>query len=158
MQPAPSKLIFPQFLSTRRSPTCAVDVEELSLVELLEADSIPALLEDSQSAPKRTVPGAQAYVNRLLVRVKTLGDEKQIRHTTGLTSHSFRRGAAMHANDGSVAKNWIIERGCWQLDRVNKAFGYMLGTTQADQNVARVLSGWKPKEGAHLSNQYLPVL
>lgn len=56
----------------------------------------------------------------------------------------------MHANDGTLAENWIIERGGWQLDRVNKAFGYMLGTTQADQQVARVLSGWKPKEGARL--------
>ncbi|OWZ08926.1 hypothetical protein PHMEG_00018453 [Phytophthora megakarya] len=56
----------------------------------------------------------------------------------------------MHANDGSLAENWIFERGGWQLDRVNKAFGYMLGTTQADQKVARVLSGWKPKVGARL--------
>lgn len=56
----------------------------------------------------------------------------------------------MHANDGSLAENWIIERGGWQLDRVNKAFGYMLGSTQADQSVARTLSGWNPKEGARL--------
>jgi hypothetical protein len=56
----------------------------------------------------------------------------------------------MHANDGSLAENWIIERGGWQLDRVNKAFGTMLGTTQADQRVSRVLIGWRPKEGARL--------
>ncbi|KAE8976532.1 hypothetical protein PR003_g26110 [Phytophthora rubi] len=56
----------------------------------------------------------------------------------------------MHANDGTLAENWIIERGGWQLDRVSKAFGYMLGTTQADQKVSRVLSGWKPKDGARL--------
>ncbi|EGZ23108.1 hypothetical protein PHYSODRAFT_324362 [Phytophthora sojae] len=57
---------------------------------------------------------------------------------------------AMHANDGTLSENWIIERGGWQLDRVNMAFGYMLGTTQADQKVSRVLSGWKPKDGARL--------
>ncbi|EGZ17402.1 hypothetical protein PHYSODRAFT_331382 [Phytophthora sojae] len=56
----------------------------------------------------------------------------------------------MHGNDGTLAENWIIERGGWQLDRVNKAFGYMLDTTQADQKVSRVLSGWKPKDGARL--------
>ncbi|KAG3131581.1 hypothetical protein C6341_g23286 [Phytophthora cactorum] len=56
----------------------------------------------------------------------------------------------MHTNDGSLAENWIIEQGGWQLDRVNKAFGYKLGTTQADQHVSRVLSGWHPKEGARL--------
>ncbi|KAG3070876.1 hypothetical protein PI125_g22882 [Phytophthora idaei] len=39
----------------------------------------------------------------------------------------------MHINNGTVAENWIIERGGWQLDLVNKAFGYMLGTTQADE-------------------------
>ncbi|KAG2920487.1 hypothetical protein PC116_g16147 [Phytophthora cactorum] len=56
----------------------------------------------------------------------------------------------MHANNGTVAENWIIKRSGWQLDRVNKAFGYMLGTTQADQQVSKVLSGWEPKEGARL--------
>ncbi|KAG3099937.1 hypothetical protein PI124_g15019 [Phytophthora idaei] len=31
-----------------------------------------------------------------------------------------------------------------------KAFGYVLGTTQADQQVSQVLSGWKPMNGAQL--------
>ncbi|POM70206.1 LOW QUALITY PROTEIN: Hypothetical protein PHPALM_13388, partial [Phytophthora palmivora] len=56
------------------------------------------------------------------------------------------QGISMHANVGSLTENWIIEG--WQLARVNKAFAYMLGTTQADQKVARVLSGWNPKDGA----------
>ncbi|EGZ22666.1 hypothetical protein PHYSODRAFT_330408 [Phytophthora sojae] len=77
-------------------------------------------------------------------------EKSQLSILPDLTSHSFRRGGAMHANDGILAENWIIERGGWQLDRVNKAFGYMLGTTQADQKVSRVLSGWKPKDGARL--------
>ncbi|KUF84407.1 hypothetical protein AM588_10000687 [Phytophthora nicotianae] len=151
MQKAPNKRLFPQFLTTRLNPAVSSDVEELSLVELLEADDGPVSLQDtSKLKTNRAVPGAQAYVNRLLVRVKTSAEEMQIRLTPGLTSHSYRRGAAMHANDGSLADNWIIERGGWQLDRVNKAFGYMLGTTQADQKVARVLSGWNPKERARL--------
>ncbi|KAG2782272.1 hypothetical protein PC129_g23650 [Phytophthora cactorum] len=33
---------------------------------------------------------------------------------------------------------------------MNKAFGYMLGSTQAGQQVSLVLSGWKPKDGARL--------
>jgi hypothetical protein len=56
----------------------------------------------------------------------------------------------MHANDGSLAENWIIEHGGWRLDRVEKAFGYMLGMTQADQRMSRVLSSWRPNEGARL--------
>ncbi|RAW29042.1 hypothetical protein PC110_g14580 [Phytophthora cactorum] len=127
------------------------DVKELSLVELLEAGEDHTPFEDAQqSAVSRSVPGAQAHMNRLLVRVKQFADQKQVKLTHGLTPHSFRRGAAMHANDGSLAEDWIIEQGGWQLDRVNKAFGYMLGATQAGQNVARVLSGWRPKEGARL--------
>ncbi|GMF21993.1 unnamed protein product [Phytophthora lilii] len=134
----------------------SVDVEELSLVELLEveddscANSLPSTAGTRRTLAQRSVPGAQAYINWLLVSVRKIAEKTQIRLTPGLTSHSFRRGAAMHANDGSLAENWIIERGGWQLDRVNKVFGYMLGTTQADQRVARVLSGWSPKAGAHL--------
>ncbi|OWZ21477.1 hypothetical protein PHMEG_0003982 [Phytophthora megakarya] len=60
----------------------------------------------------------------------------------------IQAGAAMHANDGSLTENWLIEQGGWQLDRVNKTSGYMLDTTQADQKVARVLSDLKPKDGA----------
>ncbi|GMF55319.1 unnamed protein product [Phytophthora fragariaefolia] len=151
MQTAPNKRFFSQFLATKRSAADASDVDELSLVELLEADDSPGPLQDAHpSSAKRAGPGAQAYVNRLLVRVNEAAEKKHIRLTSGLTSHSFRRGAAMHANDGTLAGNWIIERGGWQLDRVNKAFGYMLGTTQADQRVARALSGWSPKQGARL--------
>ncbi|KAG2787351.1 hypothetical protein PC129_g6312 [Phytophthora cactorum] len=151
MQNAPCKRLFSQFLTTRHTAANVGDVEELSLVELVEAGEDHKPLEDAQqSAVSRSVPGAQAYVNRLLVRVKQFADQKQVKLTHGLTSHSFRRGATMHANDGSLAENWNIERGGWQLDRVNKAFGYMLGTTQADQNVARVLSGWRPKEDPRL--------
>lgn len=59
----------------------------------------------------------------------------------------------MHASEGTVAENWIIEQGGWQLDRVNMAFGYMLGPTQADQRVSRILSDWRPKDGARLPTQ-----
>ncbi|GMF14929.1 unnamed protein product [Phytophthora fragariaefolia] len=151
MQTAPNKRFFPQLLTTKRSAINASAVDELSLVELLEADDSPGPLQDAHpSSAYRAVPGAQAYVNRLLVRVNEAAQKKRITLTPGLTSQYFRRGAAMHATEGTLAENWIIERGGWQLDRVNKAFGYMLGTPQADQRVARVLSGWSPKQGARL--------
>ncbi|KAE9289954.1 hypothetical protein PR003_g25415 [Phytophthora rubi] len=71
--------------------------------------------------------------------------------TKGLTSHSFRRGEAMHANaDSRISPNWVVERGGWNMSRVNKAFSYMLNTTHEDQQVARQLSGWKPQAGARL--------
>ncbi|GMF36648.1 unnamed protein product [Phytophthora fragariaefolia] len=121
----------------------------LAAALLFEADDSSAAADDvRQSGHKRDVPGAHAYINRLLAVKKAVKKEakrNQVQLTPGLTSHSFRRGSAMHANDGSLAENWIIERGGWQLDKVSNAFGYMLGTTQADQKMSRVLSGWKPK-------------
>ncbi|KAG4042477.1 hypothetical protein PC123_g22028 [Phytophthora cactorum] len=139
--------MFPQFLSKQRTSVNVQDTEDLSLVELLEANVDQTSQQESQNSLSRpSLPGAQAYVNRLLVRVKQNANLQKIRLTPGLTSHSFRRGGAMHTNNGTVAQNWIIERGGWLLDRVNKAFGYMPETTQADQQVSRVLSGWEPKE------------
>ncbi|KAG3008015.1 hypothetical protein PC120_g16500 [Phytophthora cactorum] len=150
MQATPCKRMFPQFLSKKRTSESVQDIEELTLVELLEAEDDPQALHGASQNSKCSVPGAQAYVNRLHVRVQGIANLQSIRLTAGLTSHSFRRGGAMRANDGSVAENWIIERGGRQLDRVNKAFGYMLGSTQADQQVSRGLSCWKPKDGARL--------
>ncbi|KAG3223227.1 hypothetical protein PC129_g6082 [Phytophthora cactorum] len=133
--------MFPQFLSKQRTSVNVQDTEDLSLVELLEANVDQTSQQESQNSLSRpSLPGAQAYVNRLLVRVKQNANLQKIRLTPGLTSHSFRRGGAMHTNNGTVAQNWIIERGGWLLDRVNKAFGYMPETTQADQQVSRVLS------------------
>ncbi|KAG3024535.1 hypothetical protein PC121_g9278 [Phytophthora cactorum] len=144
----------------KRSPVNVENLQELSLVELLETDADHTSLQESSSSANPSPPGAQAYVNRFLARVKENAKLQGIRLTPGLTSHSFRRGGAMQANDGTVAENWIIERGGWQLDRTNKTFSYMLGTTQADQQVSRVLSGRKPKDGARLpalAALYTPV-
>ncbi|GMF46664.1 unnamed protein product [Phytophthora fragariaefolia] len=157
MQTAPNKRFFPQFLTTKRSAANARDVDELNLVKLVEADDSPGPLQDAHpSSAIRAVPSAQAFVNRLLVSVNEAAQKNHIRLISGLTSHFLCRGAAMHANDGALSENWIIERGGWQLDRVNQAFGYMLGTTHAVQRVARILSGWSPKQGALLPS--LPAL
>ncbi|OWZ20983.1 hypothetical protein PHMEG_0004530 [Phytophthora megakarya] len=133
-----------------RSADVTTDVDELRLVELLEADIDQDTHKEPTTSEKCSVRGAQVYVNRLLVRVEQVAQQRQIYFNLGLSSHSFRRGAAMHANDDSVAENGIIERGGWQLDRVNKTFGYMLSTAQADHRLSRVLSGWNPKVGARL--------
>ncbi|POM76384.1 Hypothetical protein PHPALM_6374 [Phytophthora palmivora] len=135
MQTAPCKRLFPQFINNKRGAVCVEDVAELSLVELLETDEENTPLQAEKDTPvKSRCPGAQANVNRLLSTVKLTPD---------LTSHSFRRGAAMHANDGSLAENWIIERGGWQLDRVKRpAGGKMTGvaaetTTRAAAETTR---------------------
>ncbi|KAG3087398.1 hypothetical protein PI124_g6316 [Phytophthora idaei] len=80
----------------------------------------------------------QAYVNRLLKRVVTPAGA-----TEDLTSHSFRRGGAQHANgEKKLAAQSIFDRGAWDMTKVNKAFAYVFNTPQEDRKVARVLSGW----------------
>ncbi|POM64071.1 Hypothetical protein PHPALM_20456 [Phytophthora palmivora] len=142
MQAAPRKRLFPPFINNKRGAVCVEDVAELSLIELLETDEENNPLQAEKNTPvKSRCPGAQAYVNRLLSTVKDTARIKQVKLTPGLTSHSFRRGAAMYTNDGSLTENWIIER------VTSLRHTYMLGTTQADQKVARVLSGWNSKDG-----------
>jgi integrase len=87
----------------------------------------------------RAGDGVQAYVNRLLKRVA-----KPAGATTDLTSHSFRRGGAQHANgDDRLAAQWIFDRGAWDMSKLNKGFAYVYNTPREDRKVARVLSGWK---------------
>ncbi|KAE9171332.1 hypothetical protein PF002_g29849 [Phytophthora fragariae] len=63
--------------------------------------------------------------------------------TPDLTSHSFRRGGAQHANgDDRLAAQWIFDRGAWDMTKTNKAFAYITNTAREDRKVARVLSGW----------------
>ncbi|KAE9332952.1 hypothetical protein PR003_g14264 [Phytophthora rubi] len=83
--------------------------------------------------------GVQAYVNRLLKRVAEPAGA-----TTDLTSHSFRRGGAQHANgDDRLAAQLIFDRGAWDMSKVNKGFAYVYNTPREDRKVARVLSGWE---------------
>ncbi|KAG2785865.1 hypothetical protein PC116_g27184 [Phytophthora cactorum] len=87
---------------------------------------------------KRGEDGVQSYVNRLLKRVAEPAGS-----TVDLTSHSFRRGGAQHANgDDRLAAQWIFDRGAWDMTKTSKAFAYITNTAREDRKVARVLSGW----------------
>ncbi|KAG2787507.1 hypothetical protein PC116_g14992 [Phytophthora cactorum] len=86
---------------------------------------------------KRGEDGVQSYVNRLLKRVAEPAGA-----TVDLTSHSFRRGGAQHANgDDRLAAQWIFDRGAWDMTKSSKAFAYITNTAREDRKVARVLSG-----------------
>ncbi|KUF97236.1 TP53-regulating kinase [Phytophthora nicotianae] len=82
-----------------------------------------------------------AYVNRI---VKSASEaQTRAKSIPNLTSHSFRRGGAQHANgDATLSAQWIFDRGSWNMTSTNKAFAYVFNTTSEDQKVARVLSGW----------------
>ncbi|KAH9117078.1 hypothetical protein LEN26_012827 [Aphanomyces euteiches] len=75
-------------------------------------------------------PGIHAYVNRLLSRIACATKDEQ--HAI-LSSHSFRRGGAQHANSkAGVSPHWIADRGCWNMTTTNKLFAYIFNSTQED--------------------------
>ena len=81
-----------------------------------------------------------SHVNRLLDRVITLDRVEQ-----QLTSQSFCRGGAQHANScAQLAARWIFDRGAWNVNTTNKAFNYVFNIMNEDHKVSNVLSGWKP--------------
>ncbi|KAG2797643.1 hypothetical protein PC111_g21204 [Phytophthora cactorum] len=92
--------------------------------------------------PTRGEDGVHAYGNRLLKRVVTPAGA-----TENLTSYSFRRCGAQHANgEEKLAAQWIFDSDAWDMTKVNKAFAYVLNTPHEDRKVARVLSGWGVNE------------
>lgn len=145
MSPKPSRRIFPQFAGRVPEPLHDAD-EQVGLVELLSG------LESTSSAQSAcALPGAQAYVNRLLTSANKLSGVHDDGQSKGLTSHSFRRKSAMHPNaDNRLSSLWVADRGGWNMSSVSKAFSYMLKPTQEDQQVSHQLSGWSPLAGAKL--------
>lgn len=90
----------------------------------------------------KNVVGVHGYINRLL---KRLSPPRQV--TEKLTSHSFRRGGAQHANGcDRLSAQWILDRGGWSMSATNKGFAYIFNTPREDRKVARVLSGWHPDQ------------
>lgn len=95
-------------------------------------------------------PGIHAYVNRLQ-KWSALCVVGGGGVTKGLSSHSFRRGAAQNANgNSSISKPWILDRGGWSMTAVSKAFNYIVSTTHEDQQVAKTLAGWAVNAKAQL--------
>ncbi|POM73442.1 Hypothetical protein PHPALM_9712 [Phytophthora palmivora] len=97
----------------------------------------------SSSPPQKKPTGGnvkrgERHVNRMLKRVAEPAGV-----AADLTSHSFRRGGAQHANgDDHLVAQWIFDRGAWDMIKTNKAFAYITNTAREDRKVARVLSGW----------------
>ncbi|OWY94751.1 hypothetical protein PHMEG_00035433, partial [Phytophthora megakarya] len=115
------------------------------LHELLAADpaSLQIAVVPSAAPPsldgKRGDEGVHTHVNRLLKQIT--GPAGAL---LGLTSHSFQRGGAQHANgDDGFAAQWSFDRGAWDMTKINKAFAYITNTAREDRTMARVLSGWR---------------
>lgn len=107
----------------------------------------------------RTRPNVSKYINDLIAQCSqhhstnptaqpstdpAISAEHLPAMTTGLSSHSLRRGAAAYANASpKLSIQWISTRGAWLLDSLTKAFAYVGTTTREDQSVGKVLAGFK---------------
>ncbi|EGZ22431.1 hypothetical protein PHYSODRAFT_495391 [Phytophthora sojae] len=80
---------------------------------------------------ERKRPNVASYITEIIRdTLKAMPPSASQRATPDLTSHSFRRGGAQHANgDDRLAAQWIFDRGAWDM------------TAREDRKVARVLSG-----------------
>ena len=68
-------------------------------------------------------------------------------------SHFFCRGGAQYANScAQLAAFWSFDRGAWNVSMTNNAFNYVFNTMNEDQDVAKVLSGWKPSKSVSLAD------
>jgi hypothetical protein len=80
------------------------------LIDLLDHPETVIAFDDSEPASSvkgKSAPGIHSYVNRLLDRIAVPAGIQE-----RLTSHSFRRGGAQHANSSSaLSMQWITDRG-----------------------------------------------
>lgn len=142
MQTIPTTKLLEHQWAAPESPTIS-SVETIPLADLLQQAAMPVLddprpLLANPSIVVDSTPGIHNHVNRLLDRIS-----RPAGVLLPLSSHSFRRGGAQHANgDAQLSPQWIFDRGAWNLTSTNKAFAYVFNTTQEDQRVSRVLSGW----------------
>ncbi|EGZ09050.1 hypothetical protein PHYSODRAFT_525623 [Phytophthora sojae] len=156
MQSTPSEFLMDQ-LPRDTQELLPTEIGETPLRELLDARTRSPATSNSESptpkapANKATVPGIHAYVNRVLQKWSGVCQTEGTNLTPGLSSHSFRRGAAQNANsDSKISTPWILDRGGWSMSAVSKAFNYIVGTTQEDQTVGKSLAGWGLKASPRL--------
>ncbi|KAG6583022.1 Glycine cleavage system H protein [Phytophthora cinnamomi] len=123
--------------------TAHVPVEltaSVPLLEMLEGcdDQTPSSAPAQSNSSRAPSPlGIHAQVNRLLDRVAGPSGVDE-----PLSTHSFRRGGAQHANARSdLTARWIFDRGAWNMTTTNKEFAYVFNTPKEDHQVAKVLSG-----------------
>lgn len=84
--------------------------------------------------------GDVSTINGLLRKLKARTTKEL---TEGLTSHSFRHGAAtMLAEVDGIELQDVIQRGNWSMSSINKVFTYIGWLGKGDMRAARSLAGW----------------
>ena len=121
---------------------------ETPLIDVLDHPEASCGVQAADTSGTDSPPSTHSHVNRLLDRVATRDRVEQ-----QLTSHSFRRGGAQHANrSAELATRWIFDRGAWNMSTTNKAFSYVFNIMSEDHKLAKVLSGWKTNEFVPLTD------
>ncbi|OWZ05845.1 hypothetical protein PHMEG_00021993 [Phytophthora megakarya] len=136
-------------LPAQAAPTTATLSPEIPLLALLNMPSTTTgLVAPAAPARSDTSPTIYTHVNRVLDRVVPAAGVE-----ASLTSHSFRRGGAQHANGcDEMTARWIFDRGSWNMSTTNKGFNYIFNTSKEDHKIAKVLSGYKPKDAVSLQD------
>uniref|UniRef100_H3GG50 Uncharacterized protein n=1 Tax=Phytophthora ramorum TaxID=164328 RepID=H3GG50_PHYRM len=99
---------------------------DVPLLEILNHPTDTTGLDAPSTAGAETTPTIYSHVNRLLNRIAAAAGVK-----VALTSHSFRRGGAQHANgSGELTARWIFDRGAWNMSTTNKGLNYQQGISQ----------------------------
>ncbi|KAG2785659.1 hypothetical protein PC116_g13499 [Phytophthora cactorum] len=109
--------------------------------EYAALDAAAAAAATTGAAPAEKIPTIYSHVNRVLDRIAANAGVE-----AALSSHSFRRGGAQHANgcDG-LTHRWIFVRGVWNMSTTNKGFNYIFNTSREDHKVSKALSGYDTK-------------
>ncbi|CAI5708270.1 unnamed protein product [Hyaloperonospora brassicae] len=115
---------------------------ETALLDVIDHPEASCGVQAASISGTDSSPPIHSHVNRLLDRIATRSRVEQ-----ELTSLSFRRGDAQHANiSAKLAARWIFNRGAWNMSTTKKAFSCVSKTMNEDHKVAKVSSGWKLSE------------
>ncbi|OWY93409.1 hypothetical protein PHMEG_00037210, partial [Phytophthora megakarya] len=147
MHGAPSEFLLDQ-IPRDSHETHVASASSTPLLDLVQNPPTALATSTEGQQPNISVPGIQAYVNRVL---QTRSSKCSGKVTRGLTSHSFRRGSAQNTNaDSNISPPWIMDRGGWSMSSISKAFNYIVSTTHEDQKVAKPFTGWRHDDDPHL--------
>ncbi|KUF85156.1 hypothetical protein AM587_10001254 [Phytophthora nicotianae] len=136
MQTAPSPSVIDNLPETPDQAAISLS-PDVSLLEVLDHPADTTGLGVPSTTGVATTPTVYSHVNRVLDRITVAAGVDAT-----LTSHSFRRGGAQHANgSGELTARWIFDRGAWNMSTTNKGFNYIFNTSKEDHKVSNILSG-----------------
>jgi hypothetical protein len=95
----------------------------------------------SQISDSNTDTRIAAHINRVLKSAYDYDLDSTL--TSGLQSHSTRRGGAAHASSHNDIKlPDLAHRGLWSMDGYATILEYISPTSSSDHRIAKVLGGW----------------